>query len=480
MSKPKRLHPIAIVIGAIKNLKEIIFPLIAFFFLGRKGDNQGLFMLLASFGSLILLIITSVLTWYRHTYHLEQGELRIEHGVFVRKKRYIPFERIQSMDLSEGILQRLFGLVKIQIETAGGDPGEKADAVLSAISRQEAQYIQEFFAAAKNRHHESTEHRHKEETPPVYRIHTAQLLLLSITSGGVGVVLSAVIAFLSQLDDFFSFSRYLAGFEKWAAKRMVIISVLIFIGFVLSWLIALVGTMLKYANFTVVKTEQDLIISQGLLERRQITIPLKRIQAIRISENILRQWLGYATVYVESAGGSFENKEGAKVMILPMIKLQQISAMLEPLLSDYQISLALQPLPKKALRRYIIRSGFFAVPIVIAAVVLFKSWGLLSLILLAAAVFSSFLKFKDAGWRIDQKQLTLRYRTIVRNTIFIKKDKIQALKVRESYFQRKNELATIEMYAKSGLGGLGGQLVDASLRDSEEIYSWYSNRAAKN
>ena len=78
---------------------------------------------------------------------------------------------------------------------------------------------------------------------------------------------------------------------------LIIIAILVVFGFVLAWVIALIGTMLKYANFNVIKKEHDLVISQGLLERRQITIPLKRIQAIRINENIVRQWLGYGTVY---------------------------------------------------------------------------------------------------------------------------------------------------------------------------------------
>ncbi|MDF1512079.1 PH domain-containing protein [Robertmurraya sp. DFI.2.37] len=33
-----------------------------------------------------------------------------------------------------------------------------------------------------------------------------------------------------------------------------------------------------------------------MLEKRQLTIPLNRIQGIRISENWLRQPLGYASV----------------------------------------------------------------------------------------------------------------------------------------------------------------------------------------
>src|SRR5690606_41338100 len=51
---------------------------------------------------------------------LFRSGLHIEYGLFVRKQRFVPFERIQSIHMTEGILHRLFGVVKLEIETAGG------------------------------------------------------------------------------------------------------------------------------------------------------------------------------------------------------------------------------------------------------------------------------------------------------------------------------------------------------------------------
>ena len=93
-------------------------------------------------------------------------------------------------------------------------------------------------------------------------------------------------------------------------------------------------------------------------------------------------------------------------------------------------------------------------------VVLFTIWGL--------------LKYKDAGWGLEQQQLTLRYRNIVRTTVFIKKNKIQSLEVKESYFQRRKELATLEAFVKVGFGGAGGRVIDMEKSDVKKVYSWFS------
>lgn len=472
MSEPKRLHPIASVINTVKRLRNMLIPFAAILFSGgREGRESLMISLIVAFVVILITFISGLLSWLRYTYKLENDEIRIEYGIFTRKKRYIPFERIQSIDLTEGILQQLFGLVKVQIETAGSSGDEEAEAVLSAITKAEAKLIQEYVAAAKTGGSETAS---QQVAKLIFKITTPELLLLSLTSGGIGVVISALFALLSQFDDFIPFKKIFGGYEDWAVHNLFLIASLVFAGFFLAWLIALVMTMLKYAHFTVVQTEKDLVISQGLVEKKQITIPLNRIQAIRISENPIRQLLGYGTVYVESAGGSIENKDGANVILLPIMKVKELSALIGPYLPEYHFTASFTPVPKRALRRYIVRSWFIPVPIAAAAIFFFKIWGLFSLLLIGIFTFWAILKYKTAGWSLDGQQLTLRFQTTNRTTVFMKKDKIQSLEIRESYFQRNKELGTIEAYVKSGLGGAGGTVVDMEKSEVEKIFGWYS------
>jgi putative membrane protein len=478
MFKPKRLHPIAAIGYMGKRIKNFILPIAAFTFsITRDSGRPLLFALLVSLAAAIFIITTSFLSWLRYTYILDRDELRIEEGIFVRKKRYIPYERIQSINFSEGILQRLFGLVKVQIETAGGGGADEAEAVLSAISLDEARVIQAYTATAKGKG--TMEVKDVPEGTTIYKISTRQLLILSLTSGGVGVVISAVLALLSQVDDLIPFRKLFVGFEKWTAPNLIIIVFIVFLGLFLAWVIALGGTMLKYSNFTVIKTENDLVISHGLLEKRQITIPLKRIQAIRISENIIRQRLGFATVYVESAGGSSANQEGSNVTLLPIVKLNQIGAIIEPVITDYLIASTFTPLPKRAVWRYVFRSWYVTIPIVTVALIFLKTWGLLSIILLAVMTLWAVLKYRSAGWDLTDQQLTLRYRIFVRTTILMKKNKIQSLEMRDSFFQRKAKLGTLEAFVKSGAGDAGGTMIDMEKSDLKHIYDWYSRGKEK-
>lgn len=482
MSEPKRLHPIAAVVNALRQLKELIIPFLVFVVFGSRGTNWDLFYFYGSIGAVVLIFVFGVLSWYRFTYRIEQGELRIEYGLIVRKKRYIPFERIQSLDLSEGILQRLFGLVKVKVETAGsGGMGlQDGEAVLTAITKQDAEEIHNYLVSIKrNGGQELDEQGQQASDDLLYKISVKELLMLASTSGGVGVVISAVLAFVFQFEEFIPYEQIFDGVEHFVQSGVIFVSVVVFAGFLLAWAIALFGTMLKYANFTVRKVDNDLVITRGLLEKRQFTIPLNRIQAVRISENLIRQPLGYASAYLESAGGSALDQESSQVLILPIVKKSRIPDLLEPYLTDYQFRTRLAPAPSRAYIRYLIKGWILILPVIIAAIWFFRPWGYAALILLAVSALWSLLNFKDAGWSIDNGMLTFRYRRIVKSTVFMRKNKVQSFSVKESFFQRKKKLATVEAIVKSGHGGTGGKVIDLEKKDADTIYHWYSHEAAE-
>ena len=59
----------------------------------------------------------------------------------------------------------------------------------------------------------------------------------------------------------------------------------------------------------------------------------------------------------------------------------------------------------------------------------------------------------------------------------MKKNRIQTIRVRSSFFQKKQALSTFEATIKSGLGGSGGTVSDIEEIDSIKIYNWYKHGA---
>ncbi|MCU9615157.1 PH domain-containing protein [Caldibacillus lycopersici] len=485
MSEKKRLHPITIVTNTFSTLKDAIFPIILTVIVGG-GKSDGsffwdlFFVLILPLIVMVLLIVFGVISWMRFNYRLEEQEIRIEHGVFIRKKRYIPCERIQSISTTEGMLQRLFGLVKLTIETAGGS-GE-AEAVLAAISKHEANEIQLYIKHAKEQISETEEANEDvaertnvlEQKNIVFRMSFKEIFILAISSGGALGVIAAVFAFCSHFDELVPYERLYDRLETIVANGVIIAIFMGLLVILFAYCIAIIRTMIKYAYFSVEKTAENLVVSHGLLEKQNINVPLNRIQGIIIEESIIRKLFGLATVSVINAGSFSNEGESGKIIIFPLIKTNKIAAVMEACLSEYQIEESFAKVPARAKSRYILRP---MIPLVIpvgVGIYFLHQWGLLLLLSFPLAAYFGYLGYLYAGWNINQQQLVLRSRFINAKTVYMFKNRIQSLEISSNFLQDRKRLGSVSATVMSGLGGAGGETVDIDREELFFIYSWYS------
>ena len=490
MFEPRRLHPISAVINFVKTLKDAALPLIIVFVLNGNifsGDIEWIPLLIWA-GVLILVLASGVIRWLRFTYRIEEGELRIEYGLIFRKKRYIPIDRIQSLDLSEGIFHRPLNLVKVSVETAGSTGTQGAEAELTAIRRDEADELESLIFQEKHKTNgKETEilEEEKETTnssrEKVYGMTMKDIVWMAVTSGGAGVVISGVAFFFSQFMDLIPLGTIYREVLDWIQIGVLVVAFTVFLILLIAYGISIVMTILRYAYFSVYLDADDLIITRGWLEKKQMTIPLNRIQGIRIDENLIRQPLGYASVTLISAGGSVLKSDEHQLKLLPMIKKRAIPGVLQKILSDYQIVSEFEQPPKRSLYRYIIRHSWFGFLAAIPISIFFFPYGLLSIIASLFLVVLGWLAYHDAGWNINHHQLTLRSRTIIKQTYVMKKYRIQAASGTQTYFQRKATLSSVRVTLKSGVGGAVAHCYYLEEDDTNQVLEWYRalNRGKK-
>jgi len=128
-----RDHPVdprsvklARMIGLPLILLIAMVPLIAFT-LGKVLGGMQTRVYLTLLGVLLVLVVSLLSFAYawpaaRHRrlrYLVHVGGLRIRRGVFWRKVIWIPITRVQHTDVSQGPLQRKFGLATLTVHTAG-------------------------------------------------------------------------------------------------------------------------------------------------------------------------------------------------------------------------------------------------------------------------------------------------------------------------------------------------------------------------
>ncbi|UDK98588.1 PH domain-containing protein [Lysinibacillus sphaericus] len=484
-----RLHPVSAIISSVKALKSMILPVAIIiisngFNFSLNFRSEYFFETVLLFGvwgvGAVLALVGGIVKWRTFVYWFEDGELRVKYGLFVKKKRYIPFERIQSLNYHEGIFHRIFGLVKVQVETAG-NKGGKPEVELTAIQKIAADVIEEEMRRAKIQiaqplGEELAQGQIEEVMVPViYRMSMRDLLVLATTSGGIGVVLSGVAAVISQFSDIIPYEEVFHEVADIVKIGAFLVALMIMFVLIIAWLLSVVITLVNYYDYTVRIEDEKLMITKGLLEKKRITLPLNRIQAIRIVENPLRQIFGFATVVVESAGGNGEKGGDKKIALFPLIKKQHCVQTLEQLFPEMNWHPEFIKAPKRA-RPFFYRIDFiWLVPIIGASSYFLYPYGLLAFLLIPLIIFLGIWQHRTAGYMIDGKQLTMQYRIFSRITLFMEKKRIQSMESSQTYFQKRKQVMSIKATVMSGMAGMTGNVPSLEQQDAETILTWYEH-----
>ncbi|WP_336824407.1 MULTISPECIES: PH domain-containing protein [Sporosarcina] len=491
-----KLHWITAVIETLKAVKEAIFPLIVLIFANgwRKGGT-GLwyvdYLSYIIFGVLIIfLLVSGIIKWIRFEYWFEDDELRIESGLFVKKKRYIPFDRIQSLDYTEGIFHRPFQLVKVKVETAGSSSLKKAEGELTAITKEAANRIEYEMQAAKKRKKEAVNGVNELETKEImdampveevidevipskkiFSMTNKDLLLLATTSGGIGVILSGVAIFLSQFGDILPYEWMFEEISAFIKFGILIVGIVVFLALLFVWLLSVGMTYLSHYGFTVSLEKEDIVITRGLLEKKRVTVPLKRVQSVSVNENPLRQLFGYANVVLHSAGGGVG--DSSKINLFPLVKKNRLKEPLQEIFPELNLEEPNYKLTSRG-RHFYYRIDFvWMLPVIGALSYFFFPYGLFSLAIIPIIIGMGLWQHRSAAIGLDGQQLTMRYRGIGLHTAYMMKKRIQSMEMRQSYFHKRKGVATIVTNVKSGIGVHHATVQHMEVEEAERLYDWY-------
>src|SRR5699024_12236542 len=78
MSEYQRQHPVAAIAKALDIIRGNFITILILLFIG--GGEQSLFNLYWILGTIVVLLAWGVISWFRFSYRVEEGELFIEQG----------------------------------------------------------------------------------------------------------------------------------------------------------------------------------------------------------------------------------------------------------------------------------------------------------------------------------------------------------------------------------------------------------------
>jgi putative membrane protein len=403
------------------------------------------------------------LVWKKFEFEITEDTFDIRSGVLNRRKREIPLKRIQNVDIRRNIVQRMLGIAKVNIETAGG---KSTEASLKYVNFDEAKRIQKRVRELKQ---EVQEKEGEEDVEPVFEITNRELSILSLTSVS-GKALAAAFLILSLSGAFFREIQASTGTSGFT------IALLSFIGVGIFSVAGSIATKFSRCyGFKLFQRSESLEYERGLVNRSEGSIPLEKIQVVSMHENPLKRFLGYATLKIETAGYGPGNQEntGAEVAV-PLGKKSHIKQLSNSILGhkDAQI----QKISDKALRRYFGRYiltsiTFTGLLLLTTSLTDFYVNPVYLLVLIPVSALAAYLKYVNRGFYEGERFFHTMTGFWDRKTNVVPYYRIQTLIEERTFFQRRLGLSSLVIdTAGVSVFGSNPKVCDIDLEVSENLF----------
>lgn len=442
-SERRRTHPADVVLQTLTALRGLLLPFAIGVLLNAGSGQPGTALLLGAAGVAVSTFVGYV-RWQTTTYAVGDEALSYRSGVFSPDETIVPIARISAVDTVSGPVQRLFGVVELQVQVAGR---AEPEVTLRAVDEAEAARVRAALGHPAQTRHE-----------PAWRLRGRDALIGALTAPQVGVLVPVAGALAVVVQDAVNVNTAggLVDRAPDTAGEVALAAAVVVAG---AWLLSIAGSLVIYGGFEIESDGERLRIRRGLVRRRTATVPLDRIHAVRLVEGPLRQPFGLLAVRMEVAG--YGSDAGASGTLLPVVRRAEATGVLArvvPVLAD--TGAALHRPPRRALRRYLLRPAAAGAAVGAALAVAAPPAWPAALALVAAGAAAGALAYRDAGWALRDGRVLLRHRRLARTTLVARAGRLQDQHVTRTLLQRRAGLAGFAVRVGTGAKGAVAHLED--------------------
>jgi putative membrane protein len=471
LHEPQRQNPFGVAVIFYKNLRIAINIILPFAVVNLGGKMSFWQISIYGISSIVLLLflILSYFQYRRFFFYVEDDRFVLEEGVFKRDKITVAFDRIQSVNLNQNIIQQILGVTGLKVDTAGSKSKEmEIPALNKAYARalqaellkrkeetigeaEDAEAITEDGIATKPKERRTA----IEHGEPLLKLSFKDVLRVGITENHLrsGLILFAVInGYIWQFEDYIlkPFEDYIDNTTNTIlAYGLIIVPISIMLFFIIGMLFSTIQSALKYFNLRFYANEKGVQLKSGLLKKAEYQIPFNKIQYIKWATNPLRNLIGYKTITVKQAGS--EEATDKNSLQIPGAKQQQLETVLDFFFPQRE---GLED--NTAVSHWLLASQLTfwtsLVPVtglIIGGFFLSWLWYPIPLVILFVFFFS-YKYYKSIQLKWNAELLVLERGYVFPKRYILKFYKLQNVALSESFLQRPRGLAHLHLHTAAG------------------------------
>ncbi|POM22851.1 Bacterial membrane flanked domain protein [Actinomadura rubteroloni] len=446
----QRLHPLTFVVGATRELMALLAAGATGLLVGGVSTAFYFTLIGMAFG-----LAFHVTVWATFTYTVRDDRIELRRSLIRRTVKSIPRDRIRGVDVTTSFGHRLLGLAVVRVD-AGADGGEGE---LNAVSRREAARLRRVLLA-----------RTAVDAPPRVRVLARmrrRWYLYAPLSGAYLLtpfaLAGSLLGFLYDVgDDLGLVTRDriarlghdvagLPGAAVVAAAAVLLVAMPV---------MSVIVFTLFNGDFTVRERDGSLVAERGFVTRRSVALELRRVRGVELVDNPFERAARVVRLGALVTGLGDAAHRGR---LLPAAPRGYAAEVAERVLGPVPGPLTAHP--RAARGRRVVRAA--APPLgvgVVAASVGQGGVAVLCAVLTVLAVPLGLDRYRQLGHAADATRFTLRSGSLLRRQVVVDRTAVVGWRVRQSLFQRRAGLATLDAAVGAGDGGYAG--LDMAARDA--------------
>lgn len=451
MPSDRRFHPLTILFALGGVLRSLLAPILfaAFTARSRGADTQTWLLILMVPG-----LISAALRYWFSTYRYDETELVVRTGIFVKNERHIPYTRIQSVDAVQNVFHRLLGVVDVKVQTGTGGDAEATLSVLPMSALEEMR-------ASVFEGRQATEAATPDIAAPapapteaMVALSAREIALSGVIDNRGWVVISAAFGLLweaglaERMEEFSAMAPESLSEGPWLTVAAIAVGL-----FVVSPVLSVAWALVRLHGFTVLQRGEELLTTYGAFTRVSATIPLRRVQAVKIHQSPGLLLTTRVSIRLETAGGHQDGDAGAdRALVAPILPVAEVPSVLRRLLPHVaslhtDAPLDWQPVDARAGSRRV-RLAIIWSLLLSAAGLRWLEWPwALTLCggLLLWSVFAARMYVRSLAWLQRDDLVAFRSGWLWKTTTFVPMVKAQVVDLTESPFDRRWGMASISV-----------------------------------
>lgn len=450
---PQRQSPAAMFIILLKtafSLLKSFWPVfLIWLFKDKSEEGLGIIWILLAFG-ITALLVTIVKFWF-FKFHISDASLHIQSGWIKKKNISIPLKNIQAVHLEQNLWQQALSVAKVTIDSSGS---EKVEAKIDALPIKNAEVFRQILLRESDGEQVESDdlslQNHK-----TYRLNTIDLIKLSLSANHLEAFFILLGLSFNLIDDL---ERAL-DIDGWALmqsytgaaltqKSVFIYSVLAIGVSLISVLVSVIRTAIKFYDFKLTDNSTGWKITHGLFTRQQKFLPLSKVQIMNWRANWLRKKLDFWILTAKSIGHS-ETKQKQHIQI-PITSLNDVTHLAGNYMSISNVKEG-STIEAAYWRRKVV---FIAFPLTIIPALLISFWigwqALWFIFLFAFLVWHYYRWYTNFKWLANEEGIQLFSGVLGDNYTLLNWKKIQQVELSQSYYQRSKQLASLTFATAGG------------------------------